>query len=62
MQAGYPNPFTVAAQSEDVRAAFIRKTYLHLAIAIAAFAGLEAILLQIPAVISLAGTMVMFAG
>ena len=38
---------TVAAHAEaDARAAFIRRTYTHLALAIAAFVGVEAFLLQ----------------
>lgn len=41
----------------DARVAFIRKTYLHLAVAVAAFVGLEAALLTIPAVEQFAGTM-----
>jgi FtsH-binding integral membrane protein len=44
----------VAAQSVDVRAEFIRKTYTHLAGSIAVFALLEWVLLQIPAVQQLA--------
>ncbi len=56
--AGYSNPYIVAAQSEDVRTAFIRKTYVHLALAIAAFAALVGILLQIPGVPELAMKMV----
>jgi FtsH-binding integral membrane protein len=51
---GYANPYIVAAQSEDVRVAFVRKAYVHLALAIAAFAVLEAFLLQIPGVPELA--------
>ena len=46
----YANPYTVAAQSEDVRAAFIRKTYGHLAGAIVVFALLEAALMSIPGI------------
>ncbi len=53
-QNPYASPYSVAAQSENVRAGFIRKTYMHLAGAIAAFAALEWILLQIPAVQNLA--------
>ena len=48
--SSYANPYTVAAQPVDVRAEFIRKTYLHLAGAVAAFALLEAFLLSIPPV------------
>lgn len=53
-QNPYASPYSVAAQSENVRAEFIRKTYTHLAFAIAAFAALEWLLLQIPAVQNLA--------
>lgn len=48
MESSYANPYTVAAQSVDVRAAFIRKTYAHLAGAVLAFALLEAAILSIP--------------
>ena len=37
---------TVATAAPDARAAFIRRTYVHLALAIAAFIGLEAVLLR----------------
>jgi len=50
MQNAYANPYTVAAQSVDVRAAFIRKTYAHLAGAILVFAVLEAVILSIPGI------------
>lgn len=46
--SSYANPYTVASQSVDVRAEFIRKTYAHLAGAIAAFAVFEALLFSIP--------------
>ena len=46
----YANPYTVAAQPVDVRAEFIRKTYAHLAGAIAAFAMLEVFLFSIPGI------------
>lgn len=39
---------TVAQAQPDTRAAFIRRTYLHLAGAVAVFVGLEAILLKSP--------------
>lgn len=40
---------TIAAQAQaDARAAFIRRTYAHLAGAILAFAGIDALLLNIP--------------
>lgn len=45
----YPEQLTFAAQaSADERADFISKTYLHLAAAILAFVGLEAVLLNTP--------------
>ena len=50
MQNAYANPYTVAAQSVDVRAAFIRKTYAHLAGAILVFAVLETMILAIPGI------------
>jgi FtsH-binding integral membrane protein len=50
MESSYANPYTVAAQSVDVRATFIRKTYAHLAGAILAFAILEAAILSIPGI------------
>lgn len=50
MESSYANPYTVAAQSVDVRAAFIRKTYAHLAGAILAFALLETAILSIPGI------------
>ena len=60
MNTAYANPYTVADQPLDVRAAFIRKTYAHLAGAVAIFALLEALLLNIPnisnTVFSLLGT------
>lgn len=41
--------FSIAAQAaEDERAGFIRKTYLHLAGAVFAFTGIEAVLLNAP--------------
>ncbi len=53
-QNPYASPYSVAAQSVDARAEFIRKTYAHLAGAIAAFAALEWALLQIPVMQTLA--------
>ncbi|NWK55478.1 Bax inhibitor-1 family protein [Verrucomicrobiaceae bacterium N1E253] len=50
MQTSYANPYTVAAQPVDIRAAFIRKTYGHLAGAILAFALVETALLSIPGI------------
>ena len=58
METGYANPYTVAAQSEEVRAQFIRKTYAHVAGAILVFAAIEAALLQIPAAREFALSMV----
>ncbi len=46
MNSGYANPYTVASAAPTERAAFIRKTYLHLAFAILAFIGVEGLLLQ----------------
>lgn len=46
----YATPYSVAAQSVDVRAQFIRKTYAHLAGAIAVFALIEYLILQIPGI------------
>jgi FtsH-binding integral membrane protein len=49
------NPFVTVADAAAVdRAAFIRRTYLHLAGAILAFVGLEAWLLNTPAMVELA--------
>lgn len=42
----YRNPYVAAEAPADARAAFIRRTYGHLAVALAAFAALEAALLQ----------------
>ncbi len=57
MRTGYANPYSVAEASSDARAAFIKKTYLHLAGAIAAFAGCCALLLNMEWSVQLAGTM-----
>jgi FtsH-binding integral membrane protein len=46
MDSGYGNPYVVADSEASVRANFIRKTYLHLAGAILAFALVEYLLLQ----------------
>jgi len=48
--SSYANPYTVAAQPVDVRAAFIRKTYGHLGGAILVFALIEAALMSIPGI------------
>ncbi|MDE0596940.1 MAG: Bax inhibitor-1 family protein [Akkermansiaceae bacterium] len=44
----YQNPYAVAAAPADVRATFIRKTYAHLAGAIAALVAIELILFSVP--------------
>lgn len=56
----YSSPMTESAQmaAADARADFILKTYLHLAGAIAAFVGLEAILLNLPITEAAVGLMV----
>lgn len=52
------NPFVTVADAAAVdRAAFIRRTYLHLAGAILAFIGIEAWLLHTPAMLEFAGRM-----
>jgi len=56
-QNPYASPYSVAAQPVDARAAFIRKTYMHLAGAIAAFAALEWMFLQSETMINLASKM-----
>ncbi|MFV1994509.1 MAG: Bax inhibitor-1 family protein [Verrucomicrobiales bacterium] len=56
-QIGYANPYTVAAAQPSERALFIRRTYLHLAAAIAAFVGLEFYLFNAPWAQSLAAAM-----
>jgi len=53
-----PGPVLVAQAPADARTQFIRRTYLHLAGAIFAFAALEFILLQMPFTESLVSTMV----
>lgn len=56
--SSYANPYTVVSESApSERAAFIQKTYLHLAGAIAAFAAISAGLLQIPGVERMASAM-----
>lgn len=46
MNSAYAHPYSVAAAAAGERAAFIRKTYLHLGFAILAFIGVEWFLLQ----------------
>ncbi|MEM8954920.1 MAG: Bax inhibitor-1 family protein [Verrucomicrobiota bacterium] len=53
----YANPYVVAAAQPTERAAFIRKTYLHLAGAIALFVGIEAFLITSPIGVSIANAM-----
>ncbi len=48
--SAYENPYVVAQAPVDARTAFIRRTYAHLAGAIAAFALLEAALMSIPGI------------
>lgn len=48
-QSAHPSTFLTAAESSpDARAAFVRRTYVHLAIAILGFVGVEAWLLKSP--------------
>jgi len=54
----YASPYSVASQSENIRAEFIRKTYAHLAGAIALFAAIEYILFQIPGIENMVSLMV----
>lgn len=54
----YSNPYTVAAAEPSARAAFIRSTYLHLALAIFALIAIESIFLQTQMARSLAAKMV----
>lgn len=48
--SAYQNPYVVAQAPVDVRAAFIRRTYAHLAGAIAVFALLESMLMSLPGI------------
>ena len=49
MASEYANPFTLAVRAApSERASFIRKTYVHLGLAILAFIGIEWLLLQQP--------------
>lgn len=59
MSLHYENPFvTVADAADDERQTFIRRTYLHLAMAIFAFVVLEAVLLKAPGIEGLVDTMI----
>lgn len=55
----YPtnDAWSVADASPETRSEFIHKTYQHLALAIAAFIGLEALLLNLPGIENLVGLM-----
>ncbi len=58
MASNYENPFvTVADADADERQTFIRRTYLHLAVAILAFVVLEVVLLRLPGIENLIGMM-----
>lgn len=52
-----PNPYVAQAPTSE-RAAFMQRTYLHLAGAILAFVGLEAVLLNLPNVESIVYTLI----
>ena len=52
-----PDAWTVAQSPAEERAEFIQKTYQHLALAILAFVGIEALLLSIPGIENLVATM-----
>jgi FtsH-binding integral membrane protein len=49
-QTPYASPYTVSQSPDQVRSEFYQKTYLHLALAIAAFVILEAALFAIPGI------------
>jgi Integral membrane protein, interacts with FtsH len=54
----YDNPFVTAADAEaDERAAFIRRTYGHLAVALLTFVMLEGVLLKLPGIENFVGMM-----
>ena len=52
-----PDAWSVAQSSAEQRADFIQKTYQHLALAILAFVGIEALLLNTPGIENLVQTM-----
>ncbi len=55
----YDNPFVTVADAEaDERATFIRRTYLHLGMALLSFVLLETVLLQLPVAERLVTTMI----
>lgn len=47
----YTPDITVNREADLVKATFIKKTYLHVALSVLLFAGIEAVLLSIPAVV-----------
>lgn len=54
----YDNPFVTAADADtDARAAFIRRTYGHLAVALLTFVMLEGVLLKLPGIENFVGLM-----
>lgn len=57
MNTTYTNPYLVVDAPAEERAAFIRRTYLHLAFAILAFTGLEILLFQSGAVVPIMETL-----
>jgi FtsH-binding integral membrane protein len=57
MNTTYTNPYLVVDAPAEERAAFIRRTYLHLALAILAFTGLEVMLFQSGAVVPIMETL-----
>lgn len=59
MSLNYENPFVTAADADaDERQTFIRRTYLHLAMAIFSFVVLEAVLLKAPGIEGLVDAMI----
>ena len=59
MALNYENPFVSAADADaEERQTFIRRTYLHLAMAIFSFVVLEAVLLNAPGIGGLVDTMI----
>lgn len=59
MSSIYENPFVSASEADgEARQTFIRRTYLHLAMAILSFVMLEAILLKMPGIEGLVESMV----
>lgn len=50
-QQAYTRDINVNREADLVKATFIKKTYLHVALSVLLFAGIEAVLLSIPAVV-----------